>query len=127
MPSAKSVVLVVEDSELIRMLAVDVLDQAGFEVLAAESADEAMTILQGRADVLLVFTDVQMPGSMDGLQLSHRIRERWAPIKLIVTSGKAFVEGNDLPPGARFFAKPYRSQEIVDVIRSLLPEGGQAP
>jgi len=81
----KPVILVVEDEILVRLTAVAIAEDAGFEVLSATTADEALSVLEARADVRLVFTDVQMPGSMDGLRLAHAVRDRWPPVELIVT------------------------------------------
>jgi len=121
MSEANRVILVVEDVHLIRMAAVDLLVEAGFEVLEADSADEAIGILERRQDIHLVFTDVQMPGTMDGVKLSHYIRQRWPPVKLIVASGQAILDESQLPTGTRFFAKPYDSRDIVHAIIGLLP------
>jgi CheY-like chemotaxis protein len=93
----------------------------GFEALEAGDADEAIRILEARADIHLVFTDVSMPGSMDGMKLAHYIRDRWPPVKLIVASGKTIVEEGDLPTGARFFFKPYDHTAIVEAMTRMLP------
>jgi CheY-like chemotaxis protein len=77
MTTANPAILVVEDELLLRLMAVDIVETAGFEALSAGTADEALAILEARADVRLVFTDVQMPGSMDGLRLAHAVRDRW--------------------------------------------------
>jgi CheY-like chemotaxis protein len=121
MPNSNRVILVVEDVSIIRMTAVELLGEASFEVLEADSADEAISLLEGRPDIHLVFTDVQMPGTMDGLKLSHYIRQRWPPVKLIVASGQAILDESQLPTGSRFFAKPYDSRDIVQTIIGLLP------
>jgi CheY-like chemotaxis protein len=84
-----AVVLVVEDNPLILMTALDLVTTIGFEGVGAASADEAIAILEARSDIRLVFTDVEMPGTIDGLKLAHYIRDRWPPIHLIVASGKA--------------------------------------
>ncbi len=120
MNNGKSVVLVVEDDMLIRMGAVDIVLSAGYEALEASDADEAIRILESRFDVDLVFTDVQMPGTMDGIKLSHYIRERWPPVKLLVASGNAILEESLLPAGTRFFAKPYDDHAIADAMARLL-------
>jgi len=120
MPRPNRVVLVVEDTALIRMLAVELLVHAGFEVLEAESADEAIQILERRSDIHLVFTDVHMPGTMDGVRLTHYIRDRWPPILLVVASGKAIIEESQLPAGSRFFPKPYDGGKIVETITHML-------
>jgi CheY-like chemotaxis protein len=121
MSNREAVVLVVEDNPLIRMCAVDLLLAAGFEALEAGDADEAIGILEVRADIHLVFTDVSMPGSMDGIKLAHYIRDRWPPVKLIVASRKTIVEEGHLPAGARFFAKPYDDGALVEAMTRLLP------
>jgi CheY-like chemotaxis protein len=111
------VVLIVEDEFLVRLRAVKMIENAGFEVVEAANADEAIEILENRRDIRVVFTDVQMPGSMDGLKLAHAVRDRWPPIKIIVTSGRGLIKELDLPDGGRFFAKPYNTIEISDTIR----------
>ena len=113
------VVLVVEDEPLIRLNAVAMIEDAGFEVLEAANADEAILILENRSDIRIVFTDVHMPGSMDGLRLAHAVRDRWPPIKLIVTSGQMMVPESELPTGGRFFSKPYRPSELSRVLNEL--------
>ena len=120
MNNGKAVVLVVEDSTIIRMGAVDLVLSAGYEALEACDADEAIRILESRDDVDLVFTDVQMPGTMDGIKLSHYIRDRWPPVKLIVASGIAILEESSLPGGSRFFSKPYDDHTITDAMARLL-------
>ncbi|KZS49673.1 CheY-like chemotaxis protein [Rhizobium sp. BK077] len=123
MKNGKAVVLVVEDSTIIRMGAVDLVLSAGYEALEARDADEAIRILESRNDVDLVFTDVQMPGTMDGIKLSHYIRDRWPPVRLIVASGEAILEESSLPTGSRFFSKPYDSHAITDAMAHLLSIG----
>ncbi len=113
-------VLVVEDEFLVRMDVVGCLEEAGFQVIEAANADDAIRILESRDGIRLVFTDVDMPGSMDGLKLASFIRDRWPPIKLIVTSGHVPVTKSDLPSGARFFEKPYRGSKVVDAITALM-------
>ncbi len=102
----KPVVLVVEDEPLIRLNAVAMIEEAGYEVVEAANADEAISILESRSDIRIVFTDVHMPGSMDGLKLAHAVRDRWPPIKLIVTSGQMMVSEGELPIGDAFSANP---------------------
>ena len=120
MNNGKAVVLVVEDSTIIRMGAVDLVLSAGYEALQACDADEAIRILESRDDIDLVFTDVQMPGTMDGIKLSHYIRDRWPPVKLLVASGNAILEESSLPTGSRFFSKPYDDHAITDAMARLL-------
>ncbi|MGZ2379044.1 response regulator [Rhizobium brockwellii] len=126
MKNGKAVVLVVEDSTIIRMSAVDLVLSAGYEALEACDADEAIRILESRNDIDLVFTDVQMPGTMDGIKLSHYIRDRWPPVRLIVASGAAILEERDLTMGSRAFSKPYDNHAITDAMAHLLSIGNAA-
>jgi two-component system, response regulator PdtaR len=116
------VVLVVEDEFLIRMDAVHMIRTAGYEVVEAENADEAVAILERRLDIKVVFTDVQMPGSMDGLKLATAIRGRWPPIKIVATSGLIKISEDDLPAGSRFLPKPYSASQIVTALREMTGE-----
>lgn len=127
MHNGKAVVLVVEDSTIIRMGAVDLVLSAGYEALEANDADEAIRILESRSDIDLVFTDVQMPGTMDGIKLSHYIRDRWPPVKLIVASGKEILEESNLPEGSRFFSKPYSDHAIADAMARMLSNRSSSP
>ena len=113
------VVLIVEDEFLLRMDAADIIAAAGFEVVEAENADQAIEILEARRDITVVFTDIQMPGSMDGLKLARAVRGRWPPIKIVATSGLANVGELDLPDGGRFLAKPYSTHQVTGVLREL--------
>ncbi len=117
--SKRPVVLVVEDEFLLRIDAVDMVAAAGFEVIEAGNADEAIEILEARPDVTVVFTDIQMPGSMDGLKLARAIRGRWPPIKIIATSGRPNVGEPDLPEGGRFLPKPYSLHQVTGALREL--------
>jgi CheY-like chemotaxis protein len=112
-------VLVVEDDFLIRLGAVEMIEAAGFDVVEAANADKAMEILEVRLDIAVVFTDIQMPGSMDGLKLAAEIKGRWPPIKIVATSGIVDVRKADLPEGGRFLPKPYSSAEIIGALRDL--------
>ena len=115
----RGVVLIVEDDFLIRMHAAEMIADAGFDVVEAASADDAIVILEDRLDITVVFTDIQMPGSMDGLKLAAAIRGRWPPIKIIATSGFVDVRQDDLPEGGRFLPKPYSPEQIVRTLREL--------
>jgi two-component system, response regulator PdtaR len=103
------VALVVEDSPFILMNALDLVMTAGFEAIGVASADEAIAVLGTRTDIRLVFTDVEMPGTIDGMKLAHYIRNRWPPIHLIIVSGRALQEEVELPTGARFFPSPTKT------------------
>jgi CheY-like chemotaxis protein len=118
--SKRPVVLVVEDEFLLRMDAVDMIGNAGFEVVEAANADQAIEILEARRDITVVFTDIQMPGSMDGLRLARAGRGRWPPIKIVATSGHVGVREADLPEGGRFLPKPYSSIQVTGMLRELV-------
>ncbi len=113
------VVLVVEDEPLIRMCAVDMVLDLGFEPLEAANADEAISILERRWDIQIVFTDIQMAGSMDGLQLAAFVRDRWPPINFIVVSGERKPSPSDMPKGSYFFAKPYDASAVSNALNAL--------
>jgi two-component system, response regulator PdtaR len=118
--SKQPVVLIVEDELLVRMDAADIIRSSGFTVVEARNADEAILILEDRPDITLVFTDIQMPGSMDGLKLAVAIRGRWPPIKIIATSGLSNISEEHLPAGSRFLPKPYSARQIVGAVRDLV-------
>ena len=111
MGATSSVVLIVEDDPMILAIALSIISDAGFEAIGAANADEAITILEGRNDIRIIFTDVDMPGSMDGIKLAHAVRGRWPPIKIVVTSGLALPGDRLLPEGSRFVRKPSRSRD----------------
>ena len=114
------IVLVVEDEMLLRMRAVDMVEDAGYTAVQAVDADEAFAILESRSDVALLFTDIQMPGSMDGLQLAHAVHERWPPIKIILVSGQLKLSSSDIPRDSRFFGKPLESDEMVAEMQDMI-------
>lgn len=115
----KITVLVVEDKALLRLHAIDMIGDAGFIALEAEDADAAIAILSLSADVQLVFTDIEMPGSMDGLQLAALVRDRWPPMHIIVASGRALVDASKLPVGCPFVAKPPMWPALIETMRCL--------
>jgi CheY-like chemotaxis protein len=113
-------VLVVEDEALLLFSIADDLKEAGFDVLEASNADEAIRILTAHPEIELLFTDVDMPGSMDGLKLSAMVRNRWPPVRIIVTSGKQQPDQTTLPSGGLFIPKPYMSRQIAAAMREML-------
>ena len=113
-------VLVVEDEPLVRLDVVDQLEAEGFEVFEAAHADQAIAILDANPTIRLLFTDIDMPGSMDGLKLAAAVRDRWPPVKIIVTSGHRIIEVTDLPDGSVFFSKPYRHDAVMTSVRKML-------
>lgn len=120
-PQGQSVaVLVVEDETLIRMDTASCLESAGFIVYEAENAAEAIRSLEAHREIRLIFTDINMPGSMDGLALARYVRGRWPPVKIIVTSGYVKLRDSDLPSGALFVEKPYYPTQIAHKMSDLL-------
>ncbi len=118
-PSKRPVILIVEDELLIRLEAIEMIEAAGFDTVEAANADEAIAILTERPEIQVLFTDIHMPGSMDGVKLAHFVRHRWPPIKIIATSAHARVEGYDLPNGGRFLPKPYSAREVAMHLKDL--------
>ena len=118
-----SVVLVVEDELMLRMRAVDIVQDAGFEPIEAISADEAIAILESRDDISCLFTDIQMPGSMDGLKLAHLAHTRWPHIKIILVSGQIAVTEADKPEDSKFFPKPLEIEQMIVELQDMIGSG----
>ncbi len=119
MDNAHIAVLVVEDEAIIRMNIVAELEDAGFEVFEASNAAQAIDVLIANNRIQLMFTDVDMPGGVDGLKLAASVRDRWPPIKIIVTSGHRRIDVDALPVEARFMAKPYDLDAVILSIREM--------
>jgi CheY-like chemotaxis protein len=118
------VVLVVEDEPLVRMTAADELDEAGFLVLEAKNADEAIAVLEAHSDeVQVLFTDVDMPGSMNGMDLAEQVYQRWPHVLLLISSGYARPHPDEIPDHGHFLPKPYRGatlvRQIVEMMQTL--------
>lgn len=118
--SGEVAVLVVEDEPPVRMDIADQLAEAGYRVFEAANADQAVAILENEPSIRILFTDIDMPGTMDGLKLAAAVRDRWPPVKIVVTSGHRRVESNYLPNGAVFHVKPYHHQTIIESFRTLM-------
>ncbi|CAN7411702.1 response regulator [Neorhizobium sp. LjRoot104] len=118
-PPRKQVVLVVEDEPLLRMMAMDLVEEAGFQAVEAADADEAVTILETRTDIRIVFTDIDMPGSMNGMKLAAAVRDRWPPIEIIIVSGQVRLSEGDLPERSVFFSKPYDWQKVTATLHRM--------
>lgn len=125
MAHSKIKVLVVEDETLVRLGIAGHLEDDGFTVLEAANANEAIAVLATDPEVSIVFTDVDMPGGMDGLKLAAVIRDRWPPIKIVVTSGHRQVGATDLPIESRFFPKPYDFERIASAFRDIAGPTGK--
>ncbi len=118
-PEPRMVILVVEDEPLVRLFVTDFLDEAGFKVFEAVNGDEAMTILQARPDIQAIVTDIEMPGSINGLELARAVHERWPGIGIVVTSGRARPGPDDLSEKVAFLSKPYLPDTIINVVRQM--------
>jgi CheY-like chemotaxis protein len=105
---------------LLRMRAVDMVEDAGYASVEAVDADEAIAILESRSDIALMFTDIQMAGSMDGLKLAHTVHGRWPPIKIIVVSGQLKLANIDIPADSRFFGKPLEAKVMIAQMQSMI-------
>jgi DNA-binding NtrC family response regulator len=113
-------IVIVEDEFLLRLVAATFFEEAGFTVYQASNAHEAIALLELYDDIRAVFTDIHMPGSMDGLKLAHYIKGRWPPVKLIITSGHARPRKEDMPIGSGFFGKPYQLEKVADSLRAMI-------
>ncbi len=125
MPAAPTVtnVLVVEDEMVLRMRAVDIVEDAGFTAVEAVNADEALSILETRSDISLLFSDIQMPGSMDGLKLAYAVHARWPAIKIILVSGQIKLSDADKPADSLFFGKPLNVKEMIGELQGMVGDG----
>lgn len=113
-------VLVVEDEVLVRLGTAEQLRLEGFDVIEADGADQAIRILEQNSDIHILFTDIDMPGSMDGLRLSAFVRDRWPPVRIVVTSGHKLAGAVVLPEGCVFHTKPYEHSRVVQSFRDLM-------
>jgi two-component sensor histidine kinase/CheY-like chemotaxis protein len=122
-PAGVPNVLVVEDEMVLRMRAVDIVEDAGFNPVEAVNADEALAILESRSDIALLFTDIQMPGSMDGLKLAHAVHNRWPDIKIMLVSGQVRPSDNERPADSRFFGKPLAVEQMISELQAMVGAG----
>ena len=110
------IILVVEDEPILRLDAVDFLEEAGHTVIEAANAIEAIALLESRMDINVVFTDIEMPGSMDGMMLARAVRDRWPPVTIVVASGRVVPGAGDLPDNVPFLSKPYSPASVLKAI-----------
>ncbi|WPO43627.1 sensor histidine kinase [Tardiphaga sp. 42S5] len=113
-------VLVVEDEMVLRMRAVDIVEDAGFTAIEATNADQAISVLEARSDISLLLSDIQMPGSIDGLKLAHAVHERWPDIKIILVSGQINPSMDEKPKDSRFFSKPIDSEQMIAEMQDMI-------
>lgn len=120
MDCTNHVILVVEDDHFLRFAVVTGLSAAGFDVREAQGSEEAIDILSVDPTILAVFTDVEMPGRMDGLQLASFIHKRWPSIKIIIASGRINIGRTDIPEGSHLFTKPYNTQNVARILHGMV-------
>ncbi len=123
LPRTKTNVLVVEDEMVLRMRAVDIVEDAGFTAVEATNADQAISVLEARSDISLLFSDIQMPGSIDGLKLAYAVHERWPNIKIILVSGQINPSNDEKPENSRFFGKPIDSRQMIAELQDMIGTG----
>ncbi|NEU14828.1 response regulator [Methylobacterium sp. BTF04] len=115
----QSLVLVVEDDPLVRLVTEDVLTEAGFRVIEVPNADDALIVLEARPDIRFVVTDVEMPGTLNGLTLARHVRHRWPQVGIVVCSGRVRPGEGDLPSGVQFLSKPFIPSELISTVRDM--------
>ena len=117
--AAQNAILIVEDEDLLRLHAADLLEEAGFEVLEAADADAALALIGSRPDIRILFTDIGLPGELDGIELAQTVHERWPHVLLLVTSGKQRPSESEIADNGRFLAKPYTRDDVIREIGAL--------
>ena len=118
-------VLIVEDEPMTRMAAADAITDTGLETREAGDAKEALQVLDNHSDIGILFTDIDMPGPMDGLGLAEQVHKDWPAVELIVTSGATTVKDSDLPDNGTFISKPYRATRLIEVVKQKLASEGR--
>ncbi len=117
-------VLAVEDDPMLLADMVDLIEDLGFTAYEARGADAALRLMEAHADIRVLFTDVEMPGSMDGLKLAHAVRDRWPPVTIIVASARHGLRQSDLPVRGTLFAKPYAPNGIIGALNGAAALAG---
>jgi len=112
-----SVILLVEDETFVKYYLEEILEYAGYQIVSAANADEAIEILESRNDIRVLITDINMPGSMDGLRLAAAVKDRWPPIKIIVATGKDAPRREEMPMDSQFLPKPYAPNRVLAAVR----------
>jgi CheY-like chemotaxis protein len=112
-------VLVVEDDLLLSLDISEALKDEGYDVIDVANADDAIKVLETRNDIRTIFTDIDLPGSMDGLKLAAAVRDRWPPVNIIVATGMRAPRRDEMPARSLFIAKPYRSAKVLEAVRSF--------
>jgi CheY-like chemotaxis protein len=116
--SPQTVVLVVEDEAIVRINAIDMLEDAGFATLEAADAEDALALIESHAEISILFTDINMPGRFDGLELARLVHERRPEVRLIMTSGRQRPQSDEICKASRFIAKPYSAASLMTMVRA---------
>ena len=124
-PDRAPVVLVAEDEMLLRLFAAEALKDAGYKAITAKDAAEALEILKTNPEVRVLFTDIQMPGPLNGVDLARKVHERWPHVLLLITSGNVMLGKEDIPDHGHFVQKPYALRQVVEEIQSLTEEANR--
>src|SRR3954463_2032514 len=119
----KPVVLIVEDEALVRLVAAMMLQDAGFDTLEADTAEDALKLMEQHDDVCVLFSDIQLPGGMDGLRLARTVHDRWPDVGLLLTSGGVNIRRDQIPDQGTFLPKPYDADEMVEAVRGKCEAG----
>ena len=119
-PPEQLLILLVEDELLIRVLTSDVLANAGYRVLGATTADEALTIMEAKPQIAALVTDVKLPGTIDGFGLAHLVANRWPHVGIVITSAHVTPGNGDMPAGSAFLAKPYQLSALADAVQTVI-------
>jgi DNA-binding response OmpR family regulator len=114
------VVLLVEDEPLVRLVVADILMEANFHVIEASGAEEALKVLRAQVRVDVLLSDVEMPPGMNGYDLARQVDQSWPEIEILITSGREWPRGDDLPPGAAFLAKPCPNATLVSHVQAAV-------
>ena len=117
--SKPTVILVVDDEPIIRLDAVAMMEDAGFAVIEAADAREALDVMTAHDDISVLFTDINMPGPFDGLELARQVHDRWPEVQLVITSGRVMLSQTEIPDHGHFIAKPYQTMAVVALLKSL--------
>jgi two-component system, response regulator PdtaR len=120
-------ILVTEDDELLRLYTSELLEENGYTVVEADSAEEALKVMEARKDVRLLFTDIQMPPGCDGLELARQVHKRWPNVLLVITSGQVQPTKAEIADHGHFIPKPYQAKELLGEIDGLFKEDDARP
>jgi len=126
-PRRSPVILIVDDEALLRMMAAEYFEEAGYEVVEAADGAATLVLLREWSDIQAVFTDVQMPGLPDGYVLARHARELCLGCAIVVVSGRQWPSPHDLVEGARFVTKPYRGHAVVRMVDGMIGQLGRSP